>query len=1179
MNAVPQALDALDCPLDGVNLIEASAGTGKTWTIAALYTRLLLEGEAPPPVERILVVTYTRAATAELRSRLRRRLDEMLAVLDGAHSRDGFLMALAARFTTDEARALARQRLTAALTGFDAAAIYTIHGFCQRVLTDAAFESGQTFSPELVDNDAERLTRAAADFWRRRVQGDALLSELVAGRGDTPQDWLAEVRPFLARPYLQARRPDPADLKRVRVRVDAAWQGLCRDRAGLDAALALLLAADGLKATSYAEARRRAMVEAVLRRVDDGAGLPPPGEKERALLEKLTPASLEAGCKKNATPPQHAAFEAIAVWLEAAAAYREATSSALAGLKLDLITSIDRQLVDERVSERGRSFDDLLTGLADALADAEGGAALARRVASSFQVALIDEFQDTDPIQYPIFRRCFVEQARPVFLVGDPKQAIYSFRGADIFAYLAAREDAHDGRVYSLDTNRRSDDALVAAVNALFSRPQPFVLSEIDYHPVHAAPASGWRLDVDDDAAPFCVQWLDSEEGERGLSKQLAAQRAVEACADEIARLMTLGAAGGARLVGADGGARALAGGDIAVLVSTHRQGEMVRDGLRERGVNSVALTQESVFASREAQELLCVLRAWAEPANEGRLRRALATSGSGFDAPALKALCEDESRWEARLALNADDHARWLAHGFMAAWRAYMAREGLAERLLPLEDGERRLTNFSHLAELLQSESERGALPLLAWFETQLAAPPAGEEAVLRLESDAALVRIVTVHSAKGLQYPVVFCPFLWDGALERRGTAFWRFREDGTSWLVPDALVDAGGRAAARGEILAEKMRLLYVALTRAQYRQYLCWGHVQKMETAALSWLVHGDGVSALEGMEALELDATRVSADLRRFVARLPGVAALRGPAEGMQRFVAPPAPERRFAARTLSRTLYTPWRLASFTSLTHGGGGERPDHDRGAPQQDEDVATLDRFHFPRGARAGTCLHAIFERIDFTADDATIRPEVERQLALHGIGAEWTDAACDMIRRTLAVPLAPGVCLERVDSSRRLVELEFLLPVARLDVAALIAVLSDPDNGLAEPLRAAASRLDFYTVRGFIKGFMDLVFELDGKVYLVDYKSNHLGYAAADYGRDNLAQSIAREHYYLQYLIYRVALLRYFSARGSSLRFGGVRYLYLRGLDGDGNGVWHDDPSPALIEGLERVFFAV
>ncbi|WP_028534755.1 exodeoxyribonuclease V subunit beta [Paludibacterium yongneupense] len=1179
MNPGVQALDALTCPLDGVNLIEASAGTGKTWTIAALYTRLLLEGEAPPPVERILVVTYTRAATAELRSRLRRRLDEMLAVLDGAASSDSFLTGLAARFAGEAERALARRRLTAALTGFDAAAIYTIHGFCQRVLTDAAFESGQTFSPELVDNDAQRLARAASDFWRRRVQNDALLAELVAGRGETPQDWLGEVRPFLSRPYLHVRRPDPADLARARARVDSAWQALCRDRAGIDAAIGMLLGAEGLKATSYGDSRRRAMAEALRQRVDGAAGLPPPGEKERKLLEKLTPASLSAGAKKNATPPEHAVFAAVESWLEATAAYREAAASGLAGLKLDLIASIDRQLVDERRSERGRSFDDLLTGLADALADPTGGAALARHVASSFQVALIDEFQDTDPIQYPIFRRCFVEQQRPVFLVGDPKQAIYSFRGADIFAYLAARADADRGRVYSLDTNRRSVDALVAAVNALFARPQPFVLPDIDYHPVRAAPSSGCRLEVDDDRAPFTVQWLDGAGGgERGANKQLASECAVTACGDEIARLLTLAAAGGARLVRDDGGARALDGGDIAVLVATHRQGEQVRAALRERGINSVALTQESVFASREAQELLALLRAWAEPGNEGRLRRVLAGVGSGLDAPGLKALCDDESAWEARLALNADDHARWSAQGFMAAWRGYMARERLAERLLPLEDGERRLTNFSHLAELLQSESERGAMPLLAWFESQVAAPPAGEDAVLRLESDAALVKIVTVHSAKGLQYPVVFCPFLWDGALERKGSAFWRYRSGETPWLVPDALADAEVRAAARSEILAEKMRLLYVALTRAQYRQYLCWGWVQKMETAALSWLVHGEGIGALSALEAQEMDATRVENDMRRFVERLPGAAALQSPPPGFVSFTPPPAPPRQFAARTLGRPLYTPWRFASFTSLAHGGGGERPDHDRGATVSDEGGVPLDRFHFPRGARAGTCLHAIFERIDFAADDATIRGEVERQLALHGIAPEWTDAACDMIRRALSVPLDPDVRLDRVAAGRRLVELEFLLPVTRLDVAALIRVLSDPGNGLAEPLRAAAARLDFHTVRGFIKGFMDLVFELDGKVYLVDYKSNHLGYAADDYSVENLAQSVAREHYYLQYLIYRLALLRYFATRGSSLRFGGVRYLYLRGLDGDGNGVWRDEPGASLLAGLESVFFA-
>ncbi|WP_258865194.1 UvrD-helicase domain-containing protein [Chromobacterium violaceum] len=459
-------------------------------------------------------------------------------------------------------------------------------------------------------------------------------------------------------------------------------------------------------------------------------------------------------------------FERMEAWLAAWDVYMDQVAHSLAGLKLELIAWANEELARRRGVERSRSFDDLLTDLGAALDHPATGPLLAAQVADSFSVALIDEFQDTDPTQYRIFRRCFVEEARPVFLVGDPKQAIYSFRGADIFAYLAARHDAE--RQYTLDTNRRSDEPLVATVNALFGRELPFLLDGIAYQPVAASPSSGGRLEVDDDRAPFNAQWLPADEKE--LSKEAAEQAAAEACADEIARLLTLAGEDRAAIVkGAS--RRRLAGGDIAVLVATHSQGDRVRSELRARGVASVALTQESVFASREAGEMLALLHAWAEPANEGRLRRALATELAGLDAARIQAELEDETRWERQLLKNADDHQRWREHGFMAAWRHYFARERAAERLLPLPDGERRLTNLGHLAELIQQESEgrQGMAPLLAWFAARVADPPRGEDAVLRLESDAALVKIVTVHTSKGLQYPVVFLPL----PVERRAGA----------------------------------------------------------------------------------------------------------------------------------------------------------------------------------------------------------------------------------------------------------------------------------------------------------------------------------------------------------------------------------------------------------------------
>ncbi|UTH76515.1 exodeoxyribonuclease V subunit beta [Chromobacterium sp. IIBBL 290-4] len=1181
MNA-PLALDALHCPLAGVNLIEASAGTGKTWTIAALFVRLLLEerdGAPPPAIDQVLVVTYTKAATAELRERLRKRLAEMLAVLEGKADGDDFLCALAERMPEGPARELARQRLTAAVNGFDAAAIYTIHGFCQRVLTDAAFESGQTFQAELVEDDAARLAEIVDDFWRRRIVAEPLLAQVLVEQGETPEAWLAEIRPYLSKPYLQLRAPDAARLDTAQRLAFERWQALAGDTAAVEEGLALFLSHPGFKANIYRPDTMARVADNLRGWLAQPAALPELDSDSRKLLDRLRPEALAKGMKKGCESPSHVLFERLEDWLAAWDRYMEQVAHSLAGLKLELIAWTNEELARRRGAERSRSFDDLLTDLGAALAHPATGPLLAAQVAESFAVALIDEFQDTDPTQYRIFRRCFVEEGRPVFLVGDPKQAIYSFRGADIFAYLAARHDAE--RHYTLDTNRRSDEPLVATVNALFGRELPFLLDGIAYQPVAAQPSSGGRLEVDDDRAPFNAQWLQA--GDKAMNKESAEQAAAEACADEIARLLTLALEDKAAIV--KGAARRpLAGGDIAVLVATHSQGDRVRTELRERGVASVALTQESVFASREAEELQALLSAWAEPVNEGRLRRALATELAGLDAAELKAELEDESRWERHLAKNGDDHQQWREHGFMSAWRHYLARERVAERLLPLPDGERRLTNLGHLAELIQQESEsrQGMAPLLAWFAGRVADPPRGEDAVLRLESDAALVKIVTVHTSKGLQYPVVFCPFLWNGALERRGAAFWSYHVGEEPWLAPEVTADERVRLAARSEMLAEKLRLLYVALTRAQYRQYIAWGWVKDLPTAALSWLLHAARARSLAELETLELDAPLVEAQLRDFLVGR-GEAARWLAHEGRQDLRAPGGGERSYAAQAFSRKLFTPWKIASFTSLTHAAGShlaEAPDYDRSAAAKPEEAAQepcFDRFRFPRGAKAGVCLHEIFEKIGFGDEEQTIRDVTAQVLQRHGFGEEWLEAGCDLILGCLNAEQAPGARLRDVADSKRLIELEFTLPVKQLDVKALIAALQKPEHGLAEPFRLAAAGLEFASVRGFLKGFVDLVCEIDGRVYLIDYKSNHLGDAYDDYHEDNLAAAVAREHYYLQYLIYLVALRRYFAARGVDWegRFGGVRYLFLRGMGAQGGGVWADAPSKALLDALDEL----
>jgi len=485
----PQPLALFEAPLDAASLIEASAGTGKTWTITGLYVRLLLEAELA--VREILVVTFTEAATEELRDRIRRRLLDARDVLRGGAAKDEFDRSLLARFPDRER---ATDRLTNALRSFDEAAIYTIHGFCQRALADSAFEGARPFEMELIADEGSLVQEIADDFWRREFHAaaPAVVAHLLACRL-TPEKLADGILRHVGKPFLAidgpAAPPDLAQLERAYA--DAYARARALWHAGRDDITSLLRNA-GLDGRKYQVRHFDSwflQMDAFL-------------EPERAhpaicdKLEKFTPAQLADAAKKG-PPPRHPFFEACAGLLAAHAALTGALDAFLADAKVRLLTEVNRELAVRKERRRVQSYNDLLLKLAQAL-DPPGGDALARLLRARYRAALIDEFQDTDPVQFEIFRRIYGNEAAPVFFVGDPKQAIYSFRGADVFAYLAARATARAH--YTLATNWRSTPELVRAVNVLFGRTaRPFVFEDIAFHEAVAAKREQDTLVVEED--------------------------------------------------------------------------------------------------------------------------------------------------------------------------------------------------------------------------------------------------------------------------------------------------------------------------------------------------------------------------------------------------------------------------------------------------------------------------------------------------------------------------------------------------------------------------------------------------------------------------------------------------------------------------------------------------------
>jgi exodeoxyribonuclease V beta subunit len=1201
------AFDLTGTPLaPGVTLIEASAGTGKTFTIAGLFLRLILERNFS--VREILVVTFTEAATGELRDRIRRTLADAAAAFRAGGSRDAVMARLIAPHLPQSRQMLAR--LDRALCGFDEASIFTIHGFCQRTLRDRAFESGVLFDTELITDDTELLETIAEDYWRTRFYeaGPLPVSFALKNRLQ-PESFLPLLREQTRHPLLQyVSRVDGRGLSEL---IGALEKNFAAARAvwlkQKDAIAALLGSGADWPIGEHAKPD---VVREKLDLAEACFASEEPTPAALAALDFFSRSAIEEDTSRKCDGPAYEFFDLCEQ-------LGERETDFLAGLKLDFIGYGRNELPRRKQQLKAQSFGDLLTHLHAAL-NAPGGAALAREVRAKYQAALIDEFQDTDPVQYQIFHRLFVgadvrrltsdqsllapAAATPLlFLIGDPKQAIYGFRGADIFTYLeaAARVDQR----YTLEQNWRSETPLVGAVNAIFGFAEnPFVFDQIRFQPVHAAGDADQNALTEDGrpSPPLHLWFMPREQGAAGINK-----------GDTEAALPALVAAEIARLLGGDArlGSDKLTPRDIAVLVRKRDQARLMQEALRALHIPSVLHTEESVFASREARELARVLAALAQPANERLLRAALATDLMGVDGSTLEALGDDEAGWQGRCERFHAGHERWRQRGFMPMFREWLQEENVRPRLLAFADGERRLTNLLHLAEALhQAALERrlGASEVTRWLHERIAASDqAAELHQLRLERDDQAVRLVTIHKRKGLEYPVVFCPFSWDSSSLRRGldeeVLFHSPHvaadgEDGASEFFRDLGSEniAEHRALAFRERLAENLRLLYVALTRARNRCYLVWGGFKDAGTSAPAWLFHRPAHVTGHLKELLDahfksLEDTALRRDLERLAERpvaedgqpVVWLTDIPQPRPEPRRPAVETAPDLR--SREFNGVIDRHWRISSFSNLTAGARDERPDYDATviacattpAAGQGEPTGI---FAFPRGTAPGTCLHKIFEELDFTqAGGAALETLVTEKLRLHGFSpTEFGPGVCGAIRRTLTVPLdpvRPDFTLSRVTLAERLNELEFYFPTSQLSPALLEA-------GFAATPHSTAwlERLNFKPAGGFVKGFIDLVFRFDGRFYIVDWKSNWLGGRPEDYSQAAVVHEMAEHFYPLQYHLYTVALHQYLALRlpdyDYEKHFGGVFYLFVRGMDPARPelGVHRDRPPAELIEKL-------
>ena len=1208
-------LDPLAFPLRGSRLIEASAGTGKTFTIAALYVRLVLGhgGEAaferPLVPPEILVVTFTEAATKELRDRIRRRLAEAAEAFQQnpatPRARDEFLQALLMGYPPEAWPGCAR-KLQLAAEWMDEAAVSTIHGWCNRMLREHAFDSASLFSQKLETDQGELLAEVVRDYWRTFYAG---LPEAAAGEVSKwwsgPDALQGAIGKLVAHAGALEPTGEPANLLAATLeergeRLAALKAGWYERAIELESFFNAELDAKRATGTVLKRSSYPGWFEEIREWASDGSRALP--ELTKSAWDRFTPEGLAKAWKGQA--PSHKELEALYGLRDALAA--------LPDCRLELVRHAARWVADRFEQETRRraemGFDDLLTRL-DAVLAGPGGERLAARIRAQFPVALIDEFQDTDPVQYRIFDAVYrVRDSRAdtaLVLIGDPKQAIYAFRGADIHTYLAARRDCA-GRLYTLRRNYRSSHAMVAAVNRVFGLAEEretgegaFLFRHGGDNPVPfiEAEAEGCRetLVVDGAAQPALTMWHLAASGDKPLSKGAYLADMAAACASEMVRLLNAGELGSAGFVASDGNYARLRPKDLAVLVANRTEADAIREALAVRGVRSVYLSdRDSVFETVPAEALEYWLAACAEPDDPRLLRAALATGLLGLGLAELEALNRDELAWEARVLQFRAYRDIWRRQGVLPMLRHLMHDFGLPTRLLSVTGqpggGERLLTDLLHLAELLQQAAVQldGEHALIRYLAEQRADPAGGtgDARQIRLESDADLVQVVTVHKSKGLEYPLVFLPFAATfRPVESGDCPIVLHHADGRREILLEA--DAMQLARADRERLGEDLRKFYVALTRARHATWVGLAPLKMLAASAPGYLLAGGAQIAPAGL------ADFVAALLHGDEIIVGGEPPLPTDAAFAPHALA----GARGSARLPRRAVREHWWIASYSALATAepqGSSAVADSAREdvfreilrQPPSAPGAASIGLHALPRGAEVGTFLHDLLEWAADTgfatlaAHPDWLRDTIARRCARRGWDA-WIDSLvewmADFITRDFVLPDG-NTRFALAGLAGAVAELEFWIAAGEVDTTVLDRLVSsDTLDGAPRP-PLAQDRLS-----GMLKGFIDLSFEHDGRYYVVDYKSNWLGPDDSAYTAEAMRSAVLAARYELQYSLYLLALHRLLKARLPDYDYerhvGGAVYLFLRGSCAQSQGMHFERPPKAMIEALDHLFARV
>ena len=1196
-------LNPITLPLNQISLIEASAGTGKTYTIGSLYLRLLLKaGEnnfsRPLNVEEILVVTFTEMATEELKKKIRERITDAIDKLTtfsetqdkSAFKNDEFLTALCHDLDIFEAI----HRLKLAEQNMDLAAIYTIHGFCRRMLMQYAFHSGIHFNLELIKDQSDLLVRFANEFWREHFyplpfemadfianelgSPDYVLSLLESDLGknlivdlENQQALSISITEFLHQ-YLGEYFKDIKALKRFWLESADKISELITEELNKDYAKG---EPKSLSRRSYNTSRLAKWID----QVNAWANDPRDYVLNETLMSYFTQSALGKKGEEGASPFIAPIFAEL-----------EERASAL--MSPDLLRRVilyhyrqglQQKLLDYKLNHQEKSFDDLLRLLCEALQGAQGNE-LAEMIRFQYPFAMIDEFQDTDSQQYAIFSKIYrdnPEKNTGFIMIGDPKQAIYRFRGADIFTYLKASDEAQSR--FELTKNYRSEKHLVDGVNALFDFPQsPFIYQNINFTAVDSRD-DHLRFYLNGKAEPAYRFYLT--ESDKVNKTEMA-----KICAISIQHWLKSAAENQAVFQNEDV-CKTLQPANIAVLVKNRYEAADVIQELQKLGIASVYLSdQSSVFDSHVAVELLRILKACLNVA-ERPILNAIATALFGLNAADIHQIQQNEADWQRWADSFAQYQQTWQRQGILAMLHQILLEQGISERLLSQATGERDLTDFLHLAEILQQAAtlHESEAALLSWFEKQIQGE-GRQEAQIRLESERQLVKIVSIHKSKGLEYDLVWLPFLAvPSKIPTAGdmNVYYSKERDETLWDMENRNLKA-----LYEETFAEELRLLYVALTRAKYQMaFALPAQFDKKWNALHYVLSQGEigkeiALSVPKDTETL-LQTFKEKMQDNVEICTKPNLEAF--PALSIN------TKNDELKAAEFTGNIEQDWRITSFTSIeqahrrqhyfTESVGKKHAVFDDAKDYDSQNAIEISTallnenesniLDLPRGKQVGTALHRHFENCYFSDLANTVEIDTLRQSLQ--LDETFTEPLQNWLQQISHTPLSNeiGIALADLANKDCIKEMPFYLAIREhFDVAAFNHALNAYHHLPSEPLQ-------FEQIQGMVRGSIDLVFRHNGKYYIVDYKSNFLGSSLADYNENALKKEMLHSHYDWQYLIYTLALHRYLQSvvpdYDYARDFGGVFYLFLRGMNGEPeSGVFYDCPSVELITELDGVF---